>query len=87
MEAPASKVSPAMETVAIRPPTMGFRSNMWIGPWWGEYCRRKWATEAPPIPPPIMQTVGGGDWDEDDWEVERRKRRREKRRGGVAMDC
>jgi len=65
MEAPASKVSPATVTVAMRPPTTPLRSNTRIsvaGVDSGEYLRRKWATEEPPMPAPMMQTVddGGG---------------------------
>lgn len=65
MEAPASNVSPAMVTVAVRPPTMLLRSNtriLVVGVSSGEYLRMKWATEEPPIPAPMTQTVdeGGG---------------------------
>lgn len=60
MEAPASNVSPATLTVAMRPPTMVLRSNtriLVVGVRSGEYLRMKWATEEPPMPAPMMQTV------------------------------
>lgn len=62
MEAPASKVSPEIVTVAVRPPTILRRSKRWISVRQGEltelqlYCFRKYANEAPPIPAPMTQT-------------------------------
>lgn len=62
MEAPASKVSPAIVTVAVLPPTILWRSRRWMSVRHEAltelqlYCLRKYVNEAPLIPAPITQT-------------------------------
>lgn len=52
-----------------------------IGEGSGEYLRRKWETDAPDIPLPMMQTVEGGGGEEREWAARGRRRRRERRHG------
>lgn len=67
--------------MAIRPPTMPFRSKMWMsgscGVVGGEYKRRKWAREEPAMPPPMMHMVGWF-WREGSGEKRRRRVRKER---------
>lgn len=48
----------------------------------GAYCRRKWDTEEPPIPLPIIHTVGGGSWEVADGTV-----RKQRNRGTMIDQC
>lgn len=51
-----------------------------IGEGSGEYLRRKWETDEPEIPLPMMQTVAGSGGEGREWE-RRGRRRRESRHG------
>lgn len=80
MEAPASKTSPERSTVAMRPPTTTFRSNIRMSKTASsrevEKRRRKCATDEPPMPLPTMQTVArGSDVSACENESEKRKTR------------
>lgn len=53
----------------------------------GEYRRRKWDMEEPPIPAPMMQTVGGGmDGEGEEGKARARRVRRKSERSGGGDD-
>ena len=86
IEAPASKVSLAMVTVAIRPPTTAFFSNILMvpnGDGSGEYFRRKWTSDEPEIPLPTTHTVAGAGGEEEREGGEKESKRRESRPGST----